>query len=158
MPISRSQHQNLALSLRTDLNLEMRQHQSQEPNHLRARAAVKATDLVLCAINITYQPSLWHGVGLRLIDRDTRLPLSSLQQQPWKQQRSAVQREGYHGHNFPNLGDIQMRLFSLATLSHWESFVPAPKVCCLFKPETRYIVDPTYVHCPYAVVTFSASC
>ena len=54
-------------------------------------------------------------------------------QQPLKPSGSPIQTGGHHCHDFQNLCEIQMRLFSLATRSDWEFifFPPALKISCL---------------------------
>lgn len=67
---------NLTLGLRTSLNLDIRQNQSQEPNYTRSRAAVKALDSKLYAINMASCPGLQAQGGiLAYPHRVRRLPL-----------------------------------------------------------------------------------
>ena len=54
-------------------------------------------------------------------------------QESLKPSGSPIQTGWHHCHDFQNLCEIQMRLFSLATRSHWEFifFSPALKISCL---------------------------
>lgn len=84
---ARTKNRNLALSPRKKWELERRQNQSQEPEcprQRRARAAVKAVDSRIFAINIargTGQSSYGHGVEAgrirKLPDSLTHKPPSS---------------------------------------------------------------------------------
>ena len=193
--LSKQENHNLALSLRSSLNLEISPNQSQKPNYPRWRAPVKTMDsssvaqsyptlcnpmdcstpglpvhhqlpeftqahvhwvgdaiqpshplsspspptsifpsirvfsnesvlrirwpkcwTLSCAINIAYRLG-WCAQSHKAASFPNPFPY---RQQPLKPSGSPIQTGGHHCHDFQNLCEIQMRLFSLATRSHWE--------------------------------------